>query len=97
MAEAMEDETSRLQSPSTRDTLEPTPAAPTYSRISDKIRRAASGNVSCRLFCGGKRCKYESTVDRMNELEHAIPGLYSSWYVVGRTAGCSIMVLPVTK
>jgi hypothetical protein len=61
--------------------LELARAEPTYSKLSDKLRRATSGAVSCRLFCGGKRCKYESTAEKMNELEQAIPGLYSTWYV----------------
>lgn len=57
------------------------PVEATYSKLTDRIRRAASGSLSCRLFCGGARCKYESA-EKWTAEEQAIPGLYSHWLVV---------------
>lgn len=58
------------------------PVGATYSKLTDLIRRAAAGGLSCRLFCGGARCKYESA-EKWTAEEQAIPGLYSHWYSHG--------------
>ena len=36
----------------------PRPVVPTYSLVSEKLRRVSSGSLQCALFCGGPRCKY---------------------------------------
>ena len=59
----------------------PTPivtALPTYSLVSEKLRRASAGSLQCSLFCGGLRCKYE-VPNRWREEDKAINGLFSHW------------------
>ena len=51
---------------------------PSYSRVSEKLRRISSGSLQCSLFCGGQRCKYENAV-RWGEKDRALRGLYSHW------------------
>ena len=36
---------------------------PSYSRVSEKLRRISSGSLQCSLFCGGQRCKYENVMN----------------------------------
>ena len=50
--------------------------APSYSRVSEKLRRISSGSLQCSLFCGGQRCKYENVV-RWGEKDRALRGLFS--------------------
>ena len=53
-------------------------AAPTYSLVSEKLRRVSAGSLQCALFCGGPRCKYE-VPHRWKETEKALKGLFSHW------------------
>ena len=51
---------------------------PSYSRVSEKLRRISSGSLQCSLFCGGQRCKYENA-GRWGEEDKALRGLFSHW------------------
>ena len=51
---------------------------PSYSRISDKLRRISAGSLQCSLFCGGQRCKYECA-GRWEGKDQAVGGLFSHW------------------
>ena len=53
-------------------------ATPTYSLVSEKLRRVSAGSLQCSLFCGGQRCKYE-VPHRWKEEEKALKGLFSHW------------------
>jgi len=50
-----------------------------YSRVSEFLRKATSGDGQCKLFCGGKKCKYENGETHWTEDQMAIKGLYSTW------------------
>lgn len=51
---------------------------PRYSKLSEVVRRVAPENSQCSLFCGGKKCKYESDT-YWSEEHQAIKGTYSHW------------------
>ena len=51
---------------------------PSYSRVSDKLRRISAGSLQCSLFCGGQRCKYECA-GRWEGEDKAVRGLFSHW------------------
>ena len=53
-------------------------ATPTYSLVSEKLRRVSAGSLQCSLFCGDQRCKYE-VPHRWKEEEKALKGLFSHW------------------
>src|SRR6218665_3484680 len=49
-----------------------------YARWSEILRRVTNANFQCSVFCGGKKCKYESFKNwRENELY--IPVIFSNW------------------
>lgn len=49
-----------------------------YSALSEKFRSSAPSDFQCTLFCGGRRCKYESA-KKWSTGDMAVPGLYSHW------------------
>ena len=51
---------------------------PTYSLVSEKLRRVSAGSLQCSLFCGGQRCKYE-TPHRWKDADKALKGIFSHW------------------
>ena len=51
---------------------------PSYSYLSDQLRRVSAGSFQCAVFCGGQNCKYEGS-SHWKENEMAIKGLYSHW------------------
>ena len=51
---------------------------PSYSRISEHLRRISAGSLQCSMFCGGQRCKYE-TEARWEGQDKALRGLFSHW------------------
>ena len=51
---------------------------PSYSLVSEKLRRVSAGSLQCSLFCGGQRCKYE-VPHRWKDEDKALDGLYSHW------------------
>eukprot|EP01135_Chromosphaera_perkinsii_P005892 Nk52_evm25s370 gene=Nk52_evmTU25s370 len=68
----------------TYDQIEPIipDSDPKYSQISEFLRKNGSGKKFCKLFCGGKACKYENFDHRwVNQRvsRNAIAGLYSNW------------------
>ena len=52
--------------------------SPSYSRVSDKLRRLSAGSFQCSVFCGGVRCKYERA-ERWRDEDKALKGLFSHW------------------
>lgn len=40
---------------------EPIPLTSHYNKISESLRRNAPPQLQCTVFCGGRRCKYESS------------------------------------
>ena len=49
-----------------------------YGLLSEKFRSSTPSDIQCTLFCGGRRCKYESAKKWSTE-EMAVPGIYSHW------------------
>lgn len=54
---------------------------PRYSKFSESVRHLAPSSLQCRLFCGGKGCKYESGT-RWKDEDMVIKGLFSHWYEI---------------
>ena len=81
---AMADETDSLTAESMvpagllHKSVQEPPEDPMYNRLSEKLRKATPPEVSCSLFCGGKRCKYE-TPSRTKPQDMALDGVYSHW------------------
>ncbi|CAG7815757.1 unnamed protein product [Allacma fusca] len=59
-------------------TNEPIQLKPSYNKISEGIRRVAPAPLSCSVFCGGKKCKYENASNWPPDA-CAVNGLYSHW------------------
>ncbi|XP_054280525.1 protein tyrosine phosphatase domain-containing protein 1-like [Macrosteles quadrilineatus] len=51
---------------------------PQYNLLSDNLRRRAPAVLQCSMFCGGRRCKYE-TPENWDSSHMAIRGIYSHW------------------
>ncbi|XP_067133016.1 protein tyrosine phosphatase domain-containing protein 1-like [Centruroides vittatus] len=49
-----------------------------YSKLSEKFRQNAPSEFQCSVFCGGKKCKYESPKNWSHE-DMTINGIYSHW------------------
>lgn len=58
--------------------LSPVRVTPSYSYLSDRLRRLSSGSLQCSLFCGGRGCKYECG-EKWKEEDKAVGGLFSHW------------------
>ena len=54
------------------------PVQPNYNKFSEGMRTVTPNELQCSMFCGGKRCKYESGRE-WSESEMAIDGIYSHW------------------
>ncbi|GMS96811.1 hypothetical protein PENTCL1PPCAC_18986, partial [Pristionchus entomophagus] len=52
-------------------------ATPTYSSIRTNMLKLTPGDMKCRMYCSGKKCKYCSVLPSTSD--QAIPGLYSTW------------------
>lgn len=57
---------------------EPVTIQASYNKISENLRRVAPPQFQCTVFCGGKRCKYESATFWGTDA-CAITGVYSHW------------------
>ncbi|XP_043192113.1 protein tyrosine phosphatase domain-containing protein 1-like [Amphibalanus amphitrite] len=51
---------------------------PNYNMFSESVRTVTPNELQCSMFCGGKRCKYESGRE-WSESEMAVDGIYSHW------------------
>lgn len=51
---------------------------PKYSVVGESIRRNTPNEMQCSMFCGGRRCKYESGAS-WEKSEMALNGIYSHW------------------
>ena len=51
---------------------------PKYSVVGESIRRNTPNEMQCSMFCGGRRCKYESGA-AWDKSEMALDGIYSHW------------------
>jgi protein tyrosine phosphatase domain-containing protein 1 len=49
-----------------------------YSKVGESLRYNTPSEMQCSMFCGGRRCKYESAAQWKQE-DMAINGLYSHW------------------
>ena len=49
-----------------------------YTKVGEHIRRNAPNEMQCSMFCGGRKCKYESASNWKNH-EMAIEGIFSHW------------------
>ena len=54
------------------------PPSASYTKLSESLRKSTPPEVQCSLFCGGKRCRYE-TAKRWSSDDKALPGIYSHW------------------
>ncbi|GMR49185.1 hypothetical protein PMAYCL1PPCAC_19380 [Pristionchus mayeri] len=52
-------------------------ATPTYSTIRTNMLKLTPGDMKCRMYCSGKKCKYCNVLPSTSD--QAIPGLYSTW------------------
>ncbi len=52
--------------------------SPKFSKVGESLRKNVPHEMQCSMFCGGKRCKYE-TSDNWKQDEMAISGIYSHW------------------
>ncbi|XP_046407111.1 protein tyrosine phosphatase domain-containing protein 1-like [Ischnura elegans] len=62
----------------TRKILFAAPPSSNYSRLSEGLRKNIPTEIQCVLFCGGNRCKYESS-DCWTKEDMAIDGIFSHW------------------
>ena len=53
---------------------------PNYNKFSESVRTVTPNELQCSMFCGGKRCKYESGRE-WSDGEMAVDGIYSHWSV----------------
>lgn len=44
----------------------------------EMLKRTTSTQLKCSMFCGGRKCKYE-TASAWNSMDKAIPIIYSHW------------------
>merc|ERR1712131_73156 len=51
---------------------------PNYSLVGESLRHNTPNEMQCSMFCGGRRCKYESGAAWKRE-EMALKGIYSHW------------------
>ncbi|XP_068082247.1 protein tyrosine phosphatase domain-containing protein 1 [Anabrus simplex] len=49
-----------------------------YNVLSENLRRVTPSGIQCAIFCGGRRCKYESP-DNWDTTHMAIHGIFSHW------------------
>ena len=49
-----------------------------YTKIGEHLRQYTPLEVQCQVFCGGRRCKYDS-YNRWNDNDMAINGIFSHW------------------
>lgn len=49
-----------------------------YNKLSERIRQTAPGDIQCSMFCGGRKCKYESSSHWTQE-DMAVRGIFSHW------------------
>ncbi|UXI19933.1 RNA polymerase II-associated protein 3-like [Sarcoptes scabiei] len=49
-----------------------------YKKFTELIRRSTSTQLQCSMFCGGRKCKYESG-SHWESKDKAIDPLYSHW------------------
>lgn len=52
--------------------------APTYTKVGESFRKNVPHEVQCSMFCGGRKCKYE-TSQHWKPDQMAIPGVFSHW------------------
>lgn len=64
----------------TNGTNEPIALTSNYNKLSESIRRHAPPQLQCSVFCGGRRCKYESPNYWSSE-KCTINGIFSTWSV----------------
>lgn len=55
-------------------------AHPSYTKLSEGLRKKTPAGVICRAFCGGRKCRYD-TYDRWSAEDMAVDGIFSHWYV----------------
>lgn len=54
------------------------PPSARFNRVSERLRKTASKDLQCSIFCAGGRCKYEGSANWCKE-DMAIDGVYSHW------------------
>ncbi|KAI9558132.1 hypothetical protein GHT06_014885 [Daphnia sinensis] len=53
-------------------------AHPSYTKLSEGLRKKTPAGVICRAFCGGRKCRYD-TYDRWSAEDMAVDGIFSHW------------------
>ncbi|XP_059490961.1 protein tyrosine phosphatase domain-containing protein 1-like [Neocloeon triangulifer] len=53
-------------------------AEPNYTKLSENLRKVTPPTFQCSVFCGGRKCKYETSAHWRPE-QMAIPGVFSHW------------------
>lgn len=53
-------------------------AQPSYTKLSEGLRKKTPTSVICLAFCGGRKCRFD-TNDRWTAEDMAVDGLYSHW------------------
>ncbi|XP_059150237.1 protein tyrosine phosphatase domain-containing protein 1-like [Physella acuta] len=49
-----------------------------YTAFGERARKVIPGESQCKMFCGGKQCKY-CTTEHWKPEQMVIPGVYSEW------------------
>ena len=49
-----------------------------YSKVGESLRYNTPSEMQCSMFCGGRRCKYESSSQWRPE-DMSVNGIYSHW------------------
>lgn len=53
---------------------------PSYTKLSEGLRKKTPAGVICLAFCGGRKCRFD-TNDRWSAEDMAIDGIFSHWFV----------------
>ncbi|XP_057379821.2 uncharacterized protein LOC130702174 [Daphnia carinata] len=53
-------------------------ARPSYTKLSEGLRKKTPAAIVCRAFCGGSKCRYD-TYDRWSAEDMAVDGIFSHW------------------
>ncbi|EFX87457.1 hypothetical protein DAPPUDRAFT_96956 [Daphnia pulex] len=69
---------SKLPENAEKSATPPLVAQPSYTKLSEGLRKNTPASVICLAFCGGRKCRFD-TSDRWTAEDMAVNGLYSHW------------------
>ncbi|XP_046458132.1 protein tyrosine phosphatase domain-containing protein 1-like isoform X2 [Daphnia pulex] len=69
---------SKLPENAEKSATPPLVVQPSYTKLSEGLRKNTPASVICLAFCGGRKCRFD-TSDRWTAEDMAVNGLYSHW------------------